>query len=354
MPLENSLHTHLHAGQVIPAHPLALTHDGRFDEQRHRALTRYYIDAGAGGIAVAVHTTQFAIRQPSVGLLEPVLALTSETADDYAEKRSRPVLKIAGVCGGTHQAVAEAELAVTHGYHAALLSLSALRDAPVNQLVDHCRAVADVIPVFGFYLQSTIGGCRLPYTFWRRFAEIDNVVAIKMAPFNRYHTIDVVRAVCESGRADDIALYTGNDDNIVVDLLTNYQFHTPRGPVSKRIVGGLLGHWAVWTRHAVDLLDRVHAATADGAPVGSGLLTEAVSVTDANAVLFDAANDYRGCIPGIHETLLQQGLLKSTRCLDPDESLSPGQAEELERISLAYPEMDDREFIAENIDSWLA
>ncbi|MDG2124793.1 MAG: hypothetical protein P8J87_13905 [Verrucomicrobiales bacterium] len=229
-----------------------------------------------------------------------------------------------------------------------------LRDAPINQLVDHCRAVADVIPIFGFYLQSTIGGCRLPYAFWRRFAEIENVVAIKMAPFNRYHTIDVVRAVCESGRAGDIALYTGNDDNIVLDLLTKHRFSTPHGTVSKRIVGGLLGHWAVSTRHAVDLLNRIHQITASDAPVPAALLSEAIQVTDANAALFDAANDYRGCIPGIHETLFQQGILKSTRCLDPCENLSPGQAAELGRIATAYPQMDDSTFIAENLDAWLA
>ncbi|HYE97761.1 MAG TPA: dihydrodipicolinate synthase family protein [Planctomycetota bacterium] len=327
----------LRRGLVIPAHPLALTADRRLDERRQRALTRYYLSAGAGGIAVGVHTTQFAIRER--GLLKPVLALAAEE-----DRRFEGLaVKIAGVCGLTTQAVGEAALARELGYDAGLLSLAALRDASVDHLLDHAKAVAEVLPVVGFYLQPAVGGRVLPYAFWRRFAEIPNVVAIKIAPFNRYQTIDVVRAVAESGRKD-LALYTGNDDNIVLDLLTEFRF----AGRSLRIVGGLLGHWSVWTRRAVELLAQVKR---DG-PTPE-LLTRAIAVTDSNAAFFDAANGFAGCIAGLHEVLRRQGLLEGIWCLDPQEGLSPGQAEEIDRVYRAYPDLHDDAFVAEHRDDWL-
>lgn len=337
-----TLRSKLRQGAVIPAHPLALNSSRKLDERRQRALTRYYLAAGAGGVAVGVHTTQFAIREPSIGLLEPVLALAMD------ELRGSGAIKIAGVVGPTPRAVAEAELAARLGYDAVLLSLAALKDAAPADLVEHSRAVANVLPVFGFYLQPAVGGRVLPYEFWRKFAEIDNVVAIKMAPFNRYQTLDVVRAVAESGRASEIALYTGNDDNIVVDLLSEFRF----GPVSLRIVGGLLGHWAAWTWRAVELLDRVREVR--GAPaLDSQWLRLAHEVTDSNAALFDAANRFHGCIAGIHEILRRQGLLEGRWCLDPHEDLSPGQMEEIDRVCRAYPHLTDDEFVRENLDRWM-
>jgi dihydrodipicolinate synthase/N-acetylneuraminate lyase len=320
-------------GMAIPAHPLALDANRKLDEKRQRALTRYYLAAGAGGIAVGVHTTQFAIHDPKVGLLRPVLEIGREEARD--------AVTIAGICGGREQAVREAELARSLRYDAGLVSLAALRDATEDELIDHCRAVASTIPVVGFYLQPAVGGRVLPYSFWRRFAEIPNVVAIKIAPFNRYQTVDVVRAVAESGRPGEIALYTGNDDNIVADLTTEFDF----GGRRLRIVGGLLGHWAVWTRHAVTLLQNA----------GREPLTTGVQITDANAAIFDAANQFRGCIPGIHEVLRRQGLLAGRWCFDEHEELSPGQSEEIDRVTRMYPhicEADDR-LIAENLDRWL-
>ncbi|MBM3860850.1 MAG: dihydrodipicolinate synthase family protein [Verrucomicrobia bacterium] len=322
----------LQRGLVIPAHPLALTAERRLDERRQRALSRYYIAAGAGGLAVGVHTTQFEIRDPKVGLFEPVLALA---ADEMA-RAGQPVVRIGGICGQTRQAVGEAEMLHRLGYHAGLLSLSALRTASEEELLAHCRAVAAVLPVIGFYLQPAVGGRLLPYTFWRRFAEIEKVVAIKIAPFNRYQTLDVVRAVVESGR-DDIALYTGNDDNIVVDLITQFW--------GRRIAGGLLGHWAVWTRRAVELLAECHAQRAT--------LPRAIEVTDSNAAFFDAANGFAGCIAGLHEVLRRQGLLEGIWCLNPKEMLGPGQREEIDRVYHAYPHLNDDEFVAAHRDEWL-
>jgi len=329
----------LRAGVVIPAHPLALTAARKLDERRQRALSRYYVAAGAGGIAVGVHTTQFQIRE--CGLLQPVLELAAE------ETRDRDIIRVAGICGATAQAVREAELAISLGYHTGLLSLSTLRTATTKELLDHARAVAQAIPLFGFYLQPAVGGRVLPVDFWRGFCEIDNVVGIKMAPFNRYQTFDVVRAVAESGRAHEIALYTGNDDHIVVDLLTEYSIAGQQ----MHIVGGLLGHWAVWTRRAVELLDRVKTQTGT---ISREWLTLAEQVTDANAALFDAANGFCGCIAGIHEILRHQGLLAGRWCLDTDEDLSPGQAEEIDRVLTAYPHLSDDEFVQEHLDRWLA
>jgi dihydrodipicolinate synthase/N-acetylneuraminate lyase len=329
----------LASGCVIPAHPLALTADRRLDERRQRALTRYYLAAGAGGLAVGVHTTQFAIRNPQVGLFRPVLELAAEEMN----RAGRPLVRIAGICGPTAQAVTEAGLARDLGYDAGLLSLAALSDANVDALVAHSRAVADVLPVVGFYLQPSVGGRVLPYSFWRRFAEIEGVVAIKIAPFNRYQTQDVVRAVIEAGR-DDIALYTGNDDAIVADLLTPFRF----AGRERRIVGGLLGHWSVWTRRAVELLDRCRLAAAT-----PDLLRLGVEVTDSNAAFFDAANAFRGCIAGLHEVLRRQGLLEGLWCLDAHETLGPGQLAEIDRVYAAYPHLNDDEFVARHRDEWL-
>jgi Dihydrodipicolinate synthetase family len=330
----------LRSGLAIPAHPLALNSKRKLDERRQRALTRYYVAAGAGGIAIGVHTTQFAIRNPKVGLLEPVLTIASE------ESRGLDLVNVAGVCGKRQQALAEAELATRLGYDVALLSLADLRDASISALVEHSKAIASVMPVMGFYLQPSVGGRFLPYEFWRQFLEIEKVVAIKIAPFNRYQTIDVVRALAESGRVSEIALYTGNDDSILNDLLTPFAF----GQQEIRIVGGLLGHWAVWTKTAVSHLD---LAKSQSKGVPSEMLTLAVQITDANAALFDPAHQFRGCIPGIHEILRRQGLLEGRWCLDPDEGLSPGQMEEIDRVCRAYPHLRDDSFVQEHLDDWL-
>jgi hypothetical protein len=352
--LSESLASNLRRGVAIPALPLALDSNRRFDERRQRALVRYYIDAGAGGIAVGVHTTQFAIRDPAISLFEPVLSLAAEAIDDWRTKRGRAILQIAGICGRTEQAGQEAAFARELGYHAGLLSLGAYAGDDVDTILRHCQAIADILPLVGFYLQPAVGGRILPYGFWRKFAEIENVIAIKIAPFNRYQTLDVVRAVCDAGCEDEIALYTGNDDNIVIDLLSEYVFDTPSGKRSARIVGGLLGHWAVWTKRAVELLDQVHAIVESGAPVPREMLTRAVQVTDCNAAIFDAANQFAGCIAGIHQVLMKQGLLSGTWCLDPQETLSPGQKEEIERVYRAYPSLNDDAFVRENLAGWLA
>ena len=333
-----SVHQHLREGQVIPAHPLALNAARKLDERRQRGLTRYYIDAGAGGVAVGVHTTQFAIRDPAIGLYRTVLELAVDEANT-ARKTSRPFAMIAGVCGHPPQALAEAELAASLGYHAGLLSLGGWREETEAAMIEHCRAVAEVIPLFGFYLQPAVGGRVLSYDFWRRFSEIPNVWAIKIAPFNRYQTFDVVRAVVEAGR-DDIALYTGNDDNIVADLLTPYPIDVGGTPVQRWIDGGLLGQWAVWTRGAVRLLERIKGARECGS-IDSSLLSLGAALTDANAAVFDAANAFRGCIPGIHEVLRRDRLLDGIWCLDPHETLSPGQGENITRVTRSYPELTD-------------
>jgi len=335
-----TLREKLRSGLVIPAHPLALNSERKLDERRQRALTRYYLAAGAGGIAIGVHTTQFAIRDPQVGLLEPVLAIAAE------ECRRKDVVKISGVCGKREQALAEAELAADLGYDAVLLSLGALKDASIPQLLEHARSVAEVTSVIGFYLQPAVGGRVLPYEFWREFVEIENVVAIKVAPFNRYQTLDVVRAVAFSGRAADIALYTGNDDNILIDLLSEFNF----GAQSIRIVGGLLGHWAVWTKTAVSHLA---LAKSHAQEIPANLLTLAQQITDANSAIFDPANQFRGCVPGIHEILRRQGLLEGRWCLDPDEDLSSGQSEEIDRVCQSYPHLQDDVFVREHRDEWL-
>jgi hypothetical protein len=338
-------------GRVIPAHPLALREDGSFDEPCQRALSRYYVAAGSGGLAVGVHTTQFAIRDPAVGLFEPVLAIAAEEMDRADARRAEPLIRIGGICGRTDQALDEADLLARLGYHAGLLSLAAMADSDDAALVAHCAAVGVRIPLVGFYLQPSVGGRPLSYSFWRRFADIPAVVAIKIAPFNRYQTIDVIRAVIDAGR-DDIALYTGNDDAIVTDLVTPFRFATDGRLVERRIVGGLLGHWAVWTRNAVSLLDDCLAA-ARAAQIPAALLQRGVETTDANAAFFDAAHGFAGCIAGIQEVLRRQGLVRSARCLSAHEVLSRGQAAEIDRVCRAYPHLADDAFVREHLDEWL-
>jgi hypothetical protein len=341
------LHT-LRRGCVIPAHPLALDAQRRLDVRRQRALTRYYLDAGAGGLAVGVHTTQFAIRE--VGLYRPVLELAMQTASEWAKK---PPIMIAGLAGRTAQAVNEAQIARGLGYHAGLLSLAAMKGASEDTLIAHAQAVAREIALVGFYLQPAVGGIVLPVSFWRRFAAIENVVAIKIAPFNRYRTLDVVRGVIEAGAADRVTLYTGNDDHIVLDLITPFTVVVDGKPATVRIKGGLLGHWSVWVKKAVELLDRVHRAVA-ASTVPPDLLALDAQVTDCNAAIFDVANDFHGVIAGCHEILRRQGLLKGIWCLDPKETLGPGQMDEIDRVCASYPQLNDDAFVRDNLARWLA
>lgn len=345
----HDLRSQLLAGQAIPACPLALNASRKLDERRQKALIRYYTAAGAGGLAVAVHTTQFAIRDPRHGLFQPVTALAVEELRTADALHGRRHLRIGGVCGQARQAVAEASWLAGLGYDAGLLSLGAMKNAPEHELLSHARAVAEVLPVVGFYLQPAVGGRVLPASFWRGLAEIPGVVAVKIAPFNRYQTLDVIRAFAEAGR-DDVALYTGNDDNIVMDLLTPHRF----GSVEKRIVGGLLGHWSVWTRSAVEIHARCRELSKAGAPIPQDMLRLAVEVTDSNAAFFDAANGFAGCIAGLHEVLRRQGLLEGLWCLDEAESLGPGQREEIDRVLAAYPHLNDDAFVAENLARWLS
>jgi dihydrodipicolinate synthase/N-acetylneuraminate lyase len=342
---------HFKAGQVMPAHPLALDRNRKFSERHQRALTRYQLAAGAGGLAVGVHSTQFEIRDPQHGLLRPVLELAAETARAELAVRPRDVALIAGICGRTPQAVLEAELARSLGYHAGLVSMAAFRSEPESTILDHVGRVAEIIPVVGFYLQPAVGGRVFSYAFWRKFAEIPHIVAIKIAPFNRYQTIDVVRAITAAGR-DDIALYTGNDDTIVADLLTPFVFEHDGKRVTRRIVGGLLGHWGVWTHAAVRLFREIQAVATEP-QIDISWLARAAAVTDMNAALFDAANQFHGCIPGILEVLRRQGLVETNHCLNPAEVLSPGQADELTRVSSAYPDLIDDDFVAQHLDAWL-
>ena len=339
----------LRDGAVIPAHPLALDASRKLDPRRQRALTRYYIDAGSGGLAVGVHSTQFAIRE--TGLYEPVLKLAAETARHWGA--GKPLVLVAGLSGRTAQAKKEAETALGLGYHAAMLSLAPMKGASVDELVEHCAAVAAVMPLVGFYLQTAVGGIPLPMAFWKRFAEIPNVVAIKMAPFNRYRTLDVIRGVVAARAEDRVTLYTGNDDHIVLDLAVPFDIQRGSETVRMRIKGGLLGHWSVWTKSAVELHARIRAAIEAGR-VDDALLALDAKVTDANSAFFDVAHDFAGCIPGCHEVLRRQGLLEGLWCLDPHETLSPGQAEEIDRIYATYPEFADDAFVRANLERWLA
>jgi dihydrodipicolinate synthase/N-acetylneuraminate lyase len=340
--------TALRRGVVIPAHPLVLDADRRLDPRRQQALTRYYLDAGAGGLAVGVHTTQFAIRD--VGLYEPVLKLAMRSASEWA---NAPQIMIAGLAGRTDQAWREAQVASGLGYHAGLLSLAAMKGASEDELIAHAETIAREIPLVGFYLQPAVGGIPLPVSFWRRFAAIDNVIAVKIAPFNRYRTLDVVRGVVEAGAADRVTLYTGNDDHIVLDLVTPFTVMVEGMPHTARIKGGLLGHWSVWVKRAVELLDRIHAATAAGS-VSADLLALDSQVTDCNAAIFDVANDFHGVIAGCHEILRRQGLLEGIWCLDPNETLGPGQAAEINRVCASYPHLNDDDFVRENLSRWLS
>jgi hypothetical protein len=335
------------AGQAIPAHPLALNGRRELDVRRQRALTRYYIDAGVGGLAVGVHTTQFAIRE--AGLYRPVLELARKTADEWA---GRPLVMVAGVVGRTEQAVREADIAAGLGYHAGLLGLAALKGASEDELIEHCRRVAERIPVFGFYLQTAVGGIPLSETFWRRFAEIDNVVGIKIAPFDRYRTLDVVRGVVAAGAEERVTLYTGNDDHIVLDLVTPFVARRDGRDIEVRIKGGLLGHWSVWTKKAVETFERCRAASRVGT-VPAELLALDAKVTACNQAVFDVANGFQGVIAGCHEILRRQGLLQGIWCLDPHETLGPGQAEAISRVSRDYPELTDDAFVAANLERWL-
>jgi hypothetical protein len=341
----------LHDGVVIPAHPLALDENRSLDERSQRALTRYYVASGAGGVAVGVHSTQFEIRDPKFNLFEKVLRLAAEEVD--RARLERPFLKIAGICGETGQALAEADIAVGLGYDAGLLSMGGLDGWSEAQILERTARVAEKIPVVGFYLQPSVGGRVFSFDFWKQFADIPGIIAVKIAPFNRYQTIDVVRAVCYSDRRDEIALYTGNDDNIVNDLLTVYRFQVDGRTVEKRIAGGLLGHWAVWTHKAVALLEEIKKARSSGA-IASEWLTRNIEVTDCNAAFFDPAHGFAGCIPGIHEVLRRQGLMKGTWCLNPDEKLSPGQMEQIDRVYREYPHLNDDEFVRAHLADWLA
>ncbi|WP_119419584.1 dihydrodipicolinate synthase family protein [Desertibaculum subflavum] len=338
----------LRRGTVIPAHPLALDANRKLDTRRQKALSRYYIDAGAGGLAVGVHTTQFAIRE--TGLYEPVLKLAMEQATGWTK---RPLVMVAGLVGKTAQARREAEIARGLGYHAGLLSLAAMKGVSEDEIVAHCRSVAEVMPLVGFYLQPAVGGIHLPPSFWRRFAEIENLVAIKMAPFNRYRTLDVIRGVVMAGAQDRVTLYTGNDDHIVLDLVTPFVVRHAGKETTVRIKGGLLGHWSVWVAGVVRLLERLQKAVAAG-PIAPELLALDSMVTDCNAAFFDVANDFHGCIAGCHEVLRRQGLLEGTWCLDPKEGLSPGQMQEIDRVLASYPELNDDLFVRENLERWLS
>jgi hypothetical protein len=347
-----SMRARLQSGLVIPASPLALSKDLRLDARRQRALWRYYSAAGAGGIAVGVHTTQFAIRDPKIGLHRPLLELANDEMDRLDGYRDDRLVRVAGVCGETRLACAEAELAAECGFETALLNLGALKNATEDELIAHCRGVASIVPVFGFFLQPASGGRLLPYSFWRRFVEIENVVAIKVAAFNRYQTIDVMRAVAESGR-DDIAMYTGNDDSILLDLITPYRFKVGTEAREVQFVGGLLGHWAVWTKCAVEQLTVCRASAEQGSQSTYEMLTLNVEVTDCNAAFFDAANGYKGCIAGLHEVLRRQGLLEGVWCLSNADCLSPGQAAEIDRVYKAYPHLSDDTFVLKHKEEWL-
>ena len=340
-------------GTVIPAAPLALNAKRQLDERRQRALMRYYIDAGAGGVAVGMHFTQFEIRTPGIDLFEPVLRVCSEEIDSWSKKTGRPMVKVAGLNGRTESALRQAETARGLGYDYAIASMAAFGGAMEQEMVHHLKELAKVMPVFGFYLLTGVGGIKLPFSFWRQVMEIENVVAIKIAPFDRYGTIDVVRALAESGREKDITLYTGNDDSIIYDFITPYRFGPVEAAKTVRIRGGLLGQWGCWTKRAVELHERLLRIVDGEESVTPELLTLSAQITDANAALFDPFHSYAGSIPGVHEVLRRQGLLEGTWTLKRDETLSPGQLEEIERVCKDYPHLTDDEFVKVNLDRWL-
>ncbi len=343
----------LHGGTVIPAIPLVLDENRKFNEAGQRTLIRYYLDAGVGGLAVAVHTTQFEIRKPEVGLFEPVLRVTKEEMDAYETRTGKTLVRVAGACGEEEQACAEARTAKALGFDAVLLSPGGLAHRTEEELVERTHAVAAEMPVIGFYLQTACGGRRLSYEYWKAVADTPGVVAIKCASFNRYQSIDLVRGVAYSARREEIALYTGNDDNIVVDLLTPYRFPVDGKEVELRFVGGLLGHWSVWTHSVVKLYEELREYR-DGRDIPAELLARGAAVTDCNGVFFDVAHNFAGCIPGVHEVLRRQGLMAGTWCLDPDETLSEGQAREIDRVYEMYPHLNDDAFVAQNLETWKA
>lgn len=341
----------LAAGTVIPATPLVLTDERKLNEKGLRLLMNYYLDSGVGGIATAVHTTQFEIRDPEIALFEPVLKIVADEIDKYEKNNNTVIVKIAGVCGPAEQAVAEAKLAKKYGYDAVLLSPGGLNHLSEDEMIERTKAVAAIMPTIGFYLQSAVGGRVFTFDYWQKLCAIDNVVAIKCASFNRYTTLDVVRAAATSERADEITLYTGNDDNIVIDLLTKYEFEKDGKTVTKCFEGGLLGHWTMWTQNVVRMLASIKEERKKDS-ISSMFLTLAAQVTDANGVFFDASHGFAGCIPGVHEVLRRQGLMENILCLNPDECLSPGQAEEIDRVQKAYPHLNDDQFIKDHIDEW--
>lgn len=343
----------LHEGTVIPANPLALNENREFDEKRQRAIVRYYLDSGVGGLAVGVHTTQFEIRDKKHNLLAPVLKLAKEEATKFEQKSGEVIVMVAGVCGPSEQASAEAKLAKELGYDAVLLSPGGLNHLSEDEMIERTCAVAKIIPVIGFYLQPAVGGRVFSYNYWERLCAIPGVVAIKAAPFNRYLTLDVVRAAATSKRSDEIALYTGNDDNIVIDLTTEYKFDLNGKVCKKRFVGGLLGHWSVWTKTAVSLFERLKSCR-ENEMIPTNILVLANEVTDTNAAFFDTANGFRGCIAGLHEVLRRQGLFLGTWCLNPNEKMSDGQSEEIDRVYRMYPHLSDDDFVKENLERWLA
>lgn len=344
-----SVKDRLHSGAFIPAHPLALTSDKNLDEKSQRALTRYYIEAGVGGLAVGVHTTQFEIRNPEFNLYEKVLQLAMEEMKEHGNPEQ--LVKVAGICGHTEQAAYEAEFSKSIGYDLGLLSFRGLDYLSEDELIKHVKEIAEIIPIFGFYLQPAVGGRVFSYEFWKEFTEIPNVHAIKIAPFNRYFTLDVVRAVCHSSRNDEIALYTGNDDNIINDLLTTYAFKINNKKITKNIVGGLLGHWSVWVKKAVEIFEQIKKIRKKNV-ISSEFLTLNEEITDVNSAFFDAANDFKGSIAGINEVLHRQGLLQGNWCLSEKEKLSPGQSEEIDRVIKQYPHLSDDKFIKENLKKW--
>ena len=341
----------LHEGTVIPAIPLVLNSERKFNEQGQRTLIRYYLHAGVGGLAIGVHTTQFEIRDPKIGLFEPLLKIAAEEIDSFEKKTGKVIVRIAGACGPTEQAFLEAKIAKNLGYDAVLLSPGGLKNLSEEEMIERTKCVAALMPVIGFYLQPTVGGRHFSFDYWKAIADLDNVVAFKAAPFDRYMTLDLVRGCAFSERSDKVALYTGNDDNIVIDLLTKYEFKVNDRLVCKRFVGGLLGHWSVWTHNVVGMFELLKKHRED-ISIPSYLLTLATQVTDCNGAFFDVKNNFKGCIAGIHEVLRRQGLMEGIWCLNPRETLSPGQKEEIDRVYKAYTHLNDDEFVRKNIDSW--
>lgn len=341
----------LKKGTVIPATPLVLDENRKIDEKGIRLLMKYYLNCGVGGIATAVHTTQFEIRKPEIALFDPILKIVSEEIDGFEKKNNKVIVKVAGVCGAAEQAVREAETAKKYGYDAVLLSPGGLNSLSEAELIERTSRVAEIMPVIGFYLQTAVGGRVFSYDYWEKICATENVAAIKCASFNRYQTLDVVRAAAMSERSGEITLYTGNDDNIVIDLLTEYSFDKNGKTVKRGFDGGLLGHWSVWTKKAVEIFNRIKEEKGKEA-VSKEMITLAAQVTDSNGAFFDTANNFSGCIPGLHEVLRRQGLMKNIYCLNPEETLSKGQVEEIDRVYRAYPHLNDDKFIADNIEAW--